>query len=142
MSQFTPWSALAGGALIGASASLLLLFNGRVAGISGIVGGLVAPRPDGVSWRAWFIAGLLGGGALLLAFRPGSFGATPVSLAWAIAAGVLVGLGTRLAGGCTSGHGVCGLSRFSRRSLVATLTFMATGVMATFVMRHLLGAGR
>ena len=142
MTSFTPWSALAGGALIGASASMLLLLNGRVAGISGIVGGILRPRPNETSWRALFVAGLLVGGVALLALRPSSFGASPVSLPMAVVAGLFVGLGTRLGSGCTSGHGVCGLSRLSGRSLVATMTFMATGAIAAFVVQHVLGAGR
>ena len=142
MTNFTPWSALFGGALIGISASLLLLLNGRVAGISGILGGLVRPRAEETSWRALFIVGLLVGGVVLLLLRPASFGAAPVSLPLAIVAGVFVGFGTRLGSGCTSGHGVCGLSRFSGRSLAATMTFMATGAMAAFVVQHLLGGAR
>ena len=142
MTNFTPWSALGGGALIGISASILLLFNGRVAGISGILGGLVRPRAEETSWRALFIVGLLIGGVVLYLVRPASFGAAPVSLPLAIVAGVLVGFGTRLGSGCTSGHGVCGLSRFSGRSLAATMTFMATGAMAAFVVQHLVGGSR
>jgi uncharacterized membrane protein YedE/YeeE len=142
MTNFTPWSALFGGALIGISASILLLFNGRVAGISGILGGLVRPRAEETSWRAFFIVGLLVGGVVLFLLRPASFGAAPVSLPLAIVAGVFVGFGTRLGSGCTSGHGVCGLSRFSGRSFAATLTFMATGAMAAFVVQHLLGGAR
>ena len=142
MTNFTPWSALGGGALIGISASILLLFNGRVAGISGILGGLVRPRAEETSWRALFIVGLLVGGVVLYLVRPASFGAAPVSLPLAIVAGVLVGFGTRLGSGCTSGHGVCGLSRFSGRSLAATMTFMATGAMAAFVVQHLVGGSR
>ncbi|MET0340440.1 MAG: YeeE/YedE family protein [Polyangiales bacterium] len=133
--------ALAGGALLGLGASLLLLVNGRIAGISGIVGGLIAPRPGEVTWRAWFLAGLLLGGVALRLVRPEAIGASPMP-AWLIAvAGVMVGFGTRLGGGCTSGHGVCGVSRFSRRSLVATATFIATGMATTYVVLHVLGAG-
>ena len=142
MSNFTPLSALVGGALIGLSASLLLVLNGRVAGISGIVGGLLAPRSPETSWRVFFVVGLLVGGGALLAARPTSFGVSPVSLPLAVVAGLLVGFGTRLGNGCTSGHGVCGLSRFSGRSLVATLTFMATGALAAFVVQGILGGGR
>ena len=105
-------------------------------------GGLVRPRAEETSWRAMFIAGLLIGGVVLLLFRPASFGATPVSLPLAIVAGVFVGFGTRLGSGCTSGHGVCGLSRFSGRSLAATMTFMATGAMAAFVVQHLVRGAR
>ena len=144
MTNFTPWSALFGGALIGISASALLLLNGRVAGISGILGGLVRTRaPEGeTSWRAMFLVGLLVGGVVLFFLRPASFGAAPVSVPLAIVAGVFVGFGTRLGSGCTSGHGVCGLSRFSGRSLAATMTFMAAGAMAAFVVQHLVGGAR
>ena len=139
---FTPWSALAGGALIGGSASMLLLLNGRIAGISGIVGGLVRPRRDDTSWRAFFVAGLLTAGLALFVLRPSTFGVAPVSLPMAIVAGVFVGLGTRLGNGCTSGHGVCGLSRLSARSLAATMTFMATGAITAFVVLHVMRGGR
>ena len=127
MTNFTPWSALFGGALIG---------------ISGIVGGLLRPRAEDTSWRAFFVAGLVVGGLALLLLRPASLAAAPVSLPLAILAGVFVGFGTRLGSGCTSGHGVCGLSRFSARSLVATVTFMVTGAMAAFVVQHLTGGAR
>jgi uncharacterized protein len=133
---------LAGGALIGLSASLLLLFNGRVAGISGLVGSLLAPIRGDVAWRVLFFAGLLTGGLLLRWLRPESFPAPSApglgGLALVAVAGVLVGFGSRLGNGCTSGHGVCGLSRASGRSLAATVTFMATGMLTVFVVRHLL----
>lgn len=133
---------LVGGALIGLSASLMLLFNGRVAGISGIVGGLIAPMRGDTAWRVLFFVGLLVGGVLLRLVRPESFGApTAVSaggLALLAGAGVLVGIGSRLGNGCTSGHGVCGISRGSVRSIAATVTFMATGMLTVFVVRHLL----
>ncbi|WP_394823076.1 YeeE/YedE family protein [Pendulispora albinea] len=153
MTNFTPWSALLGGALIGASASMLLLLNGRIAGISGILGEILRGPPRGadqaggshgkhdISWRAWFLFGLLAGGAVLSFTYPGSLGATPASVPLAIVGGLLVGFGTRLGGGCTSGHGVCGLSRLSPRSMVATLTFMATGIASTYIVRHLLTKG-
>lgn len=134
MHEFTPLSALAGGALIGLSASLLLMGLGRIAGISGVVGGLLAPSRGDVAWRAAFVAGLLAAGALMWALSPSSFSAPSSSIALVAVAGVLVGVGTRIGNGCTSGHGVCGLSRLSPRSLVATLTFIATGIgMATLV---------
>ena len=128
MENFTPWSALAGGVVIGLAASLLLWANGRVAGISGIFGGMLRlPRGDN-AWRWWFVAGLLAAGLAAGALVPGSMGApvvgTPVLLA---VAGLLVGFGTRLSGGCTSGHGICGNSRLSKRSLAATGTFMLAG---------------
>ncbi|QAT88149.1 YeeE/YedE family protein [Corallococcus coralloides] len=133
---------LLGGALIGLSASLLLLANGRVAGISGVVGSLLAPVRGDVAWRVLFLAGLLTGGLLLVWLRPDSFPA-PTSLsaggAWLlVGAGLLVGFGSRLGNGCTSGHGVCGISRGSARSIAATLTFMATGVLTVFLVRHVL----
>ena len=120
-----------GGALIGLAASWLLLAQGRVAGVSGIVGGLLGPWDEDASWRWTFLGGLLAGGALLVALSPELIaapeGRTPMALALA---GLLVGYGTRLGSGCTSGHGVCGLTRLSPRSLVATLTFMATGSLS------------
>jgi uncharacterized membrane protein YedE/YeeE len=132
---------LLGGVLIGSSASLLLLFNGRVAGISGIAGGLLAPTKGEVPWRLAFIAGLVGGGFLVRALLPGAFGqeASSPGLGLTVAAGLLVGFGTRLGNGCTSGHGVCGISRGSTRSIAATLVFMATGALAVFLLRTLTG---
>jgi hypothetical protein len=138
--MFTPVSSLAGGALLGLSASGLLVLNGRVAGISGIVAGLVRPRRGEVAWRIAFVAGLLVGGLVVAWLVPGSVvprqGVAPTALV--AVAGLLVGIGTRLGGGCTSGHGVCGLSRFSVRSLVAVATFMATGALAAFFVQHVL----
>ena len=128
---------LLGGAMIGASASVLLMLNGRVAGISGILGGLLGERGEEWSWRALFVLGLVLGGGTTLAFVPGAFAAAPPAIGVAIAAGVLVGVGTKLGSGCTSGHGVCGLSRLSARSLVATVTFIATGAIAVLVSRAL-----
>ncbi len=142
MIHFTPWSSLLGGALIGAAASLLLVWNGRIAGISGIVFGLIRPRPHETSWRLFFVAGLLAGGVAIRAVHPASFGAAAASLPLTLLAGALVGLGTRLGSGCTSGHGVCGLSRLSPRSLAATLTFMATGALAASLVQHAAGAAR
>jgi uncharacterized protein len=139
-SSFTPWSALAGGALIGLAAALLALLNGRIAGISGIVGGLMGANAQDRLWRVAFLLGLV---AAPFAWRV--FGALPAAVIEAdtpqlIIAGLLVGLGTRYAGGCTSGHGVCGLARLSPRSLAATLSFMAAGFLMVFVLRHALGA--
>lgn len=131
---------LLGGVLIGLSATLLLLFNGRVAGVSGIAGGLVTPSRGDIGWRVAFIGGLVLGGILLAFILPGALGAPVVPGAGvAILAGLLVGFGTRLGGGCTSGHGVCGLARGATRSLVATATFVATAALTVFVVRHLLG---
>ena len=132
---------LLGGALIGIAASLLLLFNGRIAGISGVLGGLLyeAPRGDR-RWRLRFILGLIAGAAVLAALRPEFAAPAPgSSIGVLVVAGLLVGFGTRLGNGCTSGHGVCGLARFSRRSLAATLSFMASGFITVYVVRHLLG---
>ena len=137
--------ALVGGALIGLSASLLLMFNGRISGISGIVGGLMSPegRPRGdTGWRVAFVLGLLVGGFMLLAWRPQSFdGPATVSPYLVAVAGLFVGVGTTLGNGCTSGHGVCGISRVSKRSIVATGLFMATGMLVTFIVRHVMGHG-
>ena len=138
MSISVALASLAGGLLIGLGSLSLRVFGGRVAGISGIVGGLVPPRGD-VGWRVAFLAGLLAGGLLLRALGvplPTRLGASTLTV---VLAGLLVGLGTRLGGGCTSGHGVCGLGRGSPRSLAAVLTFMATAVVTVFVTRHLLG---
>ena len=138
-SSFTPWASLAGGLLIGIAATVLLLFNGRIAGISGILGGLLAlPRND-MAWRIAFIAGLIGAPVITVAL--GFPAIANIEAGWPeiLAAGFLVGLGTRYASGCTSGHGVCGLSRGSVRSLVATCTFMLAGLVTVFVQRHLIG---
>ena len=138
MEGFTPFSAIVGGALIGLSAAILWVANGRVAGISGIVGGLVAPFNGDFAWRAAFIAGILAApllyraaGGTLPHFAP------PASLAVVIVAGVLVGFGTRLGSGCTSGHGVCGLARLSPRSLAATGVFLIAAMATVFVARHI-----
>ena len=134
--HFTPVAALIGGALIGLAASLLVLARGRIAGISGILAGLlVRPQAGDVGWRAAFVVGLLVAPLLLEIANPLIIEAGPVRL---IAAGLLVGLGTRYGSGCTSGHGVCGLSRRSPRSLVATLVFMAAGFAVVYLMRHVL----
>lgn len=130
----TDWiRALAGGALIGVSASLMLAFNGRVTGISGIVGGLVQPTPGDLGWRALFVAGLLAGGVIALLALPGAVGGAAVPVGTAALAGLLVGVGTRLGNGCTSGHGVCGIARLSPRSLAATVTFISTGAVTVFL---------
>jgi uncharacterized membrane protein YedE/YeeE len=135
---FTPWSALAGGAIIGLAAAMFVLVNGRVAGISGIVGGLLRPTlPDAV-WRLAFIAGLIVAPILCILFAQLPPIVIDAGYPTLVVAGVLVGVGTRFGSGCTSGHGVCGLSRASPRSLVATLVFMAAGFATVFVMRHVL----
>lgn len=141
MADFNLTTALLGGLLIGISSTLLLLFNGRIAGISGIVSGAINFNRDS-QWQWLFIGGLLLGGWLyenVLALQP-----TPIDMfsPWAmVVGGFLVGVGTRLGNGCTSGHGVCGLGRLSSRSLVAVLTFLTTGFITVFVTRHLLSLG-
>jgi uncharacterized protein len=136
--HFTPWTSLAGGMLIGAAAALLVLLSGRLAGISGIVGGLIEVRRGDIAWRLAFVAGLLvAPAAMLLVGRPLA-PRIDAGMVLLLVAGLLVGLGTRYGSGCTSGHGVCGLSRLSPRSLVATAIFMAAGIATVFVTRHLL----
>ncbi len=137
---FTPWPALAGGLLIGLAAALFVLLAGRIAGISGILGGLLRPAPAGDrGWRIAFIGGLLAAPLLLAAVAEMPALHVEASTPLLIAAGLLVGVGTRFGSGCTSGHGVCGLSRRSPRSLVATLAFMGAGFATVYLMRHLLG---
>jgi len=140
MEHFTPVSAAIGGILIGISATMLWLANGRIAGLSGIVGGLWKPRSDDITWRVAFIAGLIAA-PLVYAWATGSLPRISVSVPplIVIAGGLLVGFGTRLGGGCTSGHGVCGLARLSPRSIVATALFMATAVVTSFLLRHVIG---
>ena len=135
---FTPWSALAGGVLIGLAAAMFLLLNGRIAGISGIVGGLLRPVRGDIAWRAAFVAGLLAAPAVYLLFAELPRITIDAGTGALAVAGLLVGIGTRYGSGCTSGHGVCGLSRLSPRSLVATLAFMGAGFATVFVLRHLL----
>lgn len=136
---FTPWTALAGGLLIGSAAGLLLLLNGRVAGISGIVGGLLRPVRGDIGWRVAFVIGLVASPLAYVVFAVVPRPQIDASYAALVAAGLLVGVGTRYGAGCTSGHGVCGLSRLSPRSLAATLAFMGAGFATVFVIRHLFG---
>jgi hypothetical protein len=131
---------LLGGLLIGVAAFLLLWLNGRIAGISNIVAGLWPPGGGDAAWRWFFVLGLLAGGLTLAAFHPEAFGESPASWAQLAAAGFLVGLGARLGNGCTSGHGVCGLSRRSLRSLVATLVFMGAAMATVYLTQHGLAA--
>jgi uncharacterized membrane protein YedE/YeeE len=136
--HFTPWASLAGGVLIGLAAALLLLLSGRVAGISGIVGGLIVPRRGDTGWRLAFVVGLLAAPAvMLLLFDQNQNPRIDAGFATLTVAGLLVGLGTSYGSGCTSGHGVCGLSRLSARSLVATAAFMGAGIVTVFLSRHL-----
>jgi uncharacterized membrane protein YedE/YeeE len=141
MAHFTPFSAMIGGTLIGLSAAILWLGIGRIAGISGIVGNLWPPQAGDRSWRIAFLLGLVAAPVLwTLAGGAGPTISLPSSPTLIVVAGLLVGVGTRLGSGCTSGHGVCGLARLSPRSLVATVLFIATAIVTVFVSRHLIGA--
>jgi len=140
MENFTPIASLIGGLLVGFSASAMLLLNGRIAGVSGIVGGLLAPARNDVGWRAAFVIGLITGGALLQFFSPQLFQiAIDRSIVVFAVAGFFVGFGARLGSGCTSGHGVCGVSRLSPRSLLATGVFMSVGAFTVYLVSHLFG---
>lgn len=140
LAHFTPIGSLVGGLVIGLAAALLWIINGRVAGISGIVGELLSPARGEAGWRLAFVLGLVGGGAVVRLVHPSAFAVPHGSTTLLVASGVLVGFGTRLANGCTSGHGVFGISRLSPRSLAATVIFMAAGIATVFVVRHLVGA--
>ena len=135
----TTWLiALAGGVFIGLSATLLLWLNGRIAGVSGILNGVLLPKAGDVAWRAAFLVGLVAAAGLYMIAVPGAPGPrTDFSHSRLVIAGLLVGFGTRMGNGCTSGHGVCGLGRLSLRSLAAVLSFMVAGMATTFVIRHL-----
>ena len=138
--SFSPWSALAGGAIIGVAVSMFALVNGRVAGISGIVGGLLRPVSlQDAAWRGAFVAGLVMAPLAYVMFAALPAVAIDADYPLLIVAGLVVGIGTRYGAGCTSGHGVCGMSRMSPRSLVATLAFMAAGFATVFAMRHVVG---
>lgn len=136
---FTPLSALAGGALIGLSAVILMAANGRIAGISNIAGGLIGPGGGDRGWRIAFLLGLAAAPVLYVAFAGPVEAVVSAPLPVLIVAGLLVGIGTQLGSGCTSGHGVCGMSRLSPRGIAATLTFMGTAAATVFVVRHVLG---
>lgn len=143
MENFTPVSGLIGGIMIGLAAWALLILNGRIAGISGVLGGLLPPSGAAdASWRLLFLAGLVGGVAI---YRFGVDPAAPITFVggggWPVlvAGGLLVGLGTRLGGGCTSGHGICGIGRLSKRSITATVTFMIMAAVTVFIVRHVVG---
>lgn len=139
--HFTPWTSLAGGLLLGLAAALFILLNGRVLGISGILGGLLAPKRGDAGWRLSFVLGLLAAPLVAGLLAPEGFLKAPridAGYGLVVLAGLLVGVGTRYGSGCTSGHGVCGLSRLSPRSLVATLAFMAAGFLTVFLIRHVL----
>jgi uncharacterized protein len=137
MHDFTPWSALMGGALIGLGATVLLVASGRIAGVSGIMAGLLTPRRGDIGWRAAFLLGLLIAGGVAAWLAPERLGSSPRGSLLLVLAGLLVGTGTRLGGGCTSGHGVCGISRLSSRSIVATALFVATGIAVASALRWL-----
>jgi uncharacterized protein len=133
----TWWFALCGGVLIGLSATLLLWLNGRVAGVSGIMNGIVFPKRDDVQWRIAFLTGLMIAASLYMTFVPGApQPRADFSRIGLLVAGVLVGFGTRMGNGCTSGHGVCGIGRLSMRSIAAVITFMITAIATTYVLRH------
>ena len=135
--NFTPWASLAGGVLIGLAAAILVLLNGRVAGISGILGSLLVPRRGEIGWRLAFVAGLLAASGLWMLIADHPVPRIDAGFGTLVVAGLLVGAGTSYGSGCTSGHGVCGLSRLSPRSIVATLAFMGAGMATVFVARHL-----
>jgi uncharacterized membrane protein YedE/YeeE len=139
--HFTPWSSLAGGVLLGVASALFVLLNGRILGISGILGGLLPAKTGDTSWRVTFLLGLLASPLVMKALAPTEFLHAPridASMAMVVVAGLLVGIGTRYGSGCTSGHGVCGLSRLSPRSMAATGLFMAAGFATVFVLKHIL----
>ena len=138
-SAFTPWSSLAGGVLIGIATAMFILLNGRIAGISGVLGGLLKPVKGDVAWRLAFVLGLVGAPLAYLLFDNVPSLQIDAGYAALVVAGLLVGVGTRYGSGCTSGHGVSGLSRLSPRSLAATAAFMGAGFLTVYVARHLFG---
>ena len=138
--HFTPWASLTGGLLLGVASAVFILINGRILGISGILGGLLPPKVGDIGWRVAFLLGMLAAPTVFMALAPAGLASEPRIDAgfWTvIAAGLLVGIGTRYASGYTSGHGVCGLSRLSPRSLVATLSFMGAGFFIVYIVRHI-----
>lgn len=137
--SFTPWTALAGGAVIGVAAAILLLFNGRIAGITGIAGDLIKPKQGDIAWRLAFISGLIISPVIWQLFSPLPRIQIDASNLLLAIAGLIVGISTRYGSGCTSGHGVCGIARLSPRSIIATLAYMATGFATVYVVRHLIG---
>jgi len=139
--HFTPWASLSGGLMLGVASALFILLNGRILGISGILGGLMPPKVGDTLWRVAFLLGLFTAPWVFHALVPEGFAAAPrikAGMFSVVGAGLLVGIGTRYASGCTSGHGVCGLSRMSPRSMVATLSFMGAGFASVYVLRHLI----
>ncbi len=140
MTEFTPVMSLFGGALIGLSAVLLMAFHGRIAGMTGILAGLLPPFSSDWAWRAAFIAGAIAGPLLILGLSDHTIAySSPVPTPWVVIGGLIVGVGVYFGSGCTSGHGVCGIARLSPRSLVATVTFLGTAMLTVFVVRHVLG---
>jgi uncharacterized membrane protein YedE/YeeE len=139
MSFTIPWDSLFGGMLLGVSATILLLINGKIAGISGILAGLLSQKPRDFSWRLIFVTGMVGGGLVASLYFgadiPTSYSSSTLVL---MVAGLLVGIGTKLGNGCTSGHGICGMGRFSKRSIVATLVFMFAAAITVYFRMHLL----
>ena len=138
--HFTPWASLAGGIILGVASAIFILVNGRILGISGILGGLLPPKVGDTTWRVAFLLGLFAAPAVFHAVVPAQYITAPridATDLTVVAAGLLVGIGTRYASGCTSGHGVCGLSRLSPRSLLATASFMFAGFVMVYIMRHL-----
>ena len=138
--HFTPWGSLSGGLLLGVASALFILINGRILGVSGILGGLLAPRSGDVAWRLSFLVGMAVAPLVAASLFPASIGLPRIDAGYLTiaGAGLLVGFGTRYGSGCTSGHGVCGLSRLSPRSLVSTLTFMGAGFLMVYLLRHLI----
>jgi len=139
--NFTPWASLTGGIILGVASAIFILINGRVLGISGILGGLMPPKVGDTTWRIAFMLGLFAAPTVFHALVPAEYITAPRINAtdmMVVAAGLLVGIGTRYASGCTSGHGVCGLSRLSPRSLLATASFMSAGFVMVYVLRHVL----
>ena len=140
MTEFTPWLSLFGGALIGVAATLLMALHGRVAGMTGILSGIIPPLASDWGWRAAFLAGAIFAPALILAATGQTIPfASPTPAPWLVIGGLIVGIGVHFGSGCTSGHGVCGMARLSSRSIAATLTFMAATAATVFVIRHMLG---
>ncbi len=140
MTEFTPWLPLAGGFLIGLSSVLLMLFHGRIAGMTGIVSGLIPPFASDWSWRVAFVAGAIIAPAIIIASGSEVAYSVPVSQTSLVVGGIIVGMGVFFSSGCTSGHGVCGIARFSIRSLAATLTFMGVTFVTVYIIRHVIGA--
>jgi uncharacterized membrane protein YedE/YeeE len=139
VTEFTPWASLFGGVLIGMAAILLMMFNGRIAGMTGIVSGLIPPFATDWSWRAAFIIGAIGAPMVFLGFGGAVPFAVPLSNTALVIGGLIVGVGVYFGGGCTSGHGVCGMARVSTRSIAATVIFMITCFITVYITRHVLG---